>query len=409
MKKVIFGGILFKEQENQIAVSKRILCYSGSIEHRSIGGTNLMKKRLLMIFMLFCMIYTVAYADTGGIPEHIFIGLSTVLDNQQKDNPATSPPSTQGGGILEPSISTQPSIPVDPAQTFNSKVEYKRDRNNSVFTLNLIGLENAKIQQGQQQIVVEISDQVLEQNGLINIMSEDKEVMDRLITTQSFVDGEGINNFVINLRNNVTYTVNQNAYGIIFNLHRAPSAVPRIVIDPGHGGHDLGATSPTTKVHEKDLALRTSLALRDSLVQKGYEVVMTRDHDFYPTLTDRAALANDLDADMFISIHYNSVTLKKGVTSHPAHGIETWVPHTPDNKALAEPVQRELIAQTGANNRGLKKGEKLVVLKRTKVPAILVELGFFSNANESRRVLEESYQQALVSALSTGIDRYFGR
>lgn len=364
-----------------------------------------MRKSILILIMALGLVHTVGHADTGGIPDQVFTGLSVVLDNQQTKSANTSQ-NTDPTPLLQEEM---PIAPIAPSTSFLSKIEYKRDRNNSSLALNIMGLENAQVTQGQQQIVVEISDEVLMKNGLDLSGNEDKELMDRLITTYRFINEEGSNSFTIDLRNNVTYTVDQNAYGLIIHFHRMSSAVPRIVIDPGHGGQDPGATSPTTKVQEKALALKTSLALREVLLQKGYEVIMTRESDVYPTLTERAALANDLDADMFISVHYNSVKMKKGATNHPAHGIETWVPHTPDNKALAEPVQRQLIAHTGANNRGLKKGEKLVVLNRTKVPAILVELGFLSNANESRQVLDEGYQQALVSALAAGIDNYFGR
>ena len=164
------------------------------------------------------------------------------------------------------------------------------------------------------------------------------------------------------------------------------------------GDHPLNQSD-----QEKALALRTGLLLRDSLVSKGYDVTMTRDSDWYPALTDRSAQANMMDADAFISIHYNSA----GATS--ASGIETFAYATEDNKRLASSIQAQLIANTGAANRGVKNGNKLIVLNTTKVPAVLLELGFLSNPTEAKRMLENDYQNTLAESIAKGVDIYFGR
>lgn len=360
-----------------------------------------MKKTILILLSLLILYTSYSFADNGTIPEDIFTGLSTVLDNQHVKS------ETQPSDLLSPNPNGNGSV--HPGQSFSSKIEYRRDRNHSTMTINLMGLENVNIAKDVNQISMDIPDDVLIRNMIADVSGQDVEIMDRLITSYSFIDQEGTNQLIIRLRDQVGYNINQNPYGVIIELTRTPRAVPRIVIDPGHGAHDGGASSKTTGALEKTLTLRTSLMLRDALVQKGYEVIMTRDSDIYPTLTERAELSNSVDADLFISIHYNSATLKKGTTSHPAQGIETLFPFTSDNKAVAEPIQKQLIAYTGAKNRGLKNGSELVVLKKSKAPGALVELGFLSNADEAKRVLQEEYQQKLVMALSTGIDMYFGR
>lgn len=359
-------------------------------------------RKILLIATAFLVLHnTAVYANNDAIPEEVFSNLSIVLDteNAKREQVQTAPNETKTDSVTTPTPEG-----IDPLANFTSKLEYKRDRNHSSLNVNLTGLEEAKISEAQGQIAIEIADSVLEQNGLFNVISQEAEFNDRLISTHQFIDGEGVNQFIIHLRDNVTYSIDKNSTGIQINFVKGSSAVPKIVIDPGHGGHDPGAKSKVTGTQEKTYALKTGLLLRDQLVQRGYDVVMTRDSDFYPTLTDRAKLANDLDADIFISIHYNSAKN----TTKPS-GIETLVYQTPDNKQLALFVHNQLISSTGVLNRGLKNGNKIIVLNRTKVPAILVELGFLTNPNEAKRIHEDDYQHILANALATGIDKYFGR
>ena len=91
-----------------------------------------------------------------------------------------------------------------------------------------------------------------------------------------------------------------------------------IVIDPGHGGSSPGASTPDSGVSEKNLTLITSEKIRNRLLEEGYTVIMTRDDDRFLELQDRADVANDIDADLFLSIHYNSAG------SSSANGTEGW-------------------------------------------------------------------------------------
>lgn len=352
-----------------------------------------LKKAAIFSISLFMLQSYSGYAQgNGSIPEDVFRDLSAVLDTVEVDS------SVPNNNSIFPTIDGSAAT-----DALKSKIEYKRDRNTATMTINLMGLDQVKIDEGKESIRMELPTDILAQNGLSGVGNFETQPNDRLIQINGLVQEDNTNFLYINLKNNVNYSVSKNPYGIIISFNKMTPAVPRVVIDAGHGGSDPGAPSKSTGTQEKSLTLRTGLALRDILLAKGYDVVMTRDADFYPTLTDRATLANDMDADVFISIHYNSTT-NTGVS-----GIETFAFISDDNKALANAVHNQLISYTGANNRGVKNGNKLVVLKNTKVPAILVELGFLSNAREAKLVLESNYQSTLVTALAKGIDNYFGR
>ena len=180
-----------------------------------------------------------------------------------------------------------------------------------------------------------------------------------------------------------------------------------IVIDAGHGGKDPGASSPN-KVREKDLNLVMALKLESALKVLGYNVVMTRTTDVAVGLYDRPALANEINADIFVSMHANSTG------NSAVSGIEVLYSPTVSgsNKALEQfPLGRivmdEILKATGGKERGVIKRADLVVLNRTKMPAILVETGFLSNANEEKLITNESYQNKMVQGIINGIDSYF--
>ncbi len=344
-----------------------------------------MKKTVLGIFFAIMLCTLTSFASNGSIPDEIFNGLSSVVDIQN---------ALHGVGN---------SVVLPQGSDFGSKVSYTRDRNSASMTINVMGLEDARIEESAQQIVIDIPQKVLESNLLSEPAEYTYDLQDRLVAEHQLVRLDKDAQLIVRLKEEVTYTISKNPYGIIISLTKTNLTTPRVILDPGHGGKDPGAISKINGVYEKSLTLKTALALRDMLQQRGYEVIMTRDSDVYPTLTERAALANDMDGDIFVSIHYNATT-KASIS-----GIETYAYSTPDNQYLAEQIHRSLIESTGAVNRGVKSGNKLVVLNRTKVPAVLLELGFLTNANEANLVTQEHYQSTLTMAIADGIDRYFGR
>ncbi|MCK3905819.1 cell wall hydrolase, partial [Streptococcus suis] len=195
-----------------------------------------------------------------------------------------------------------------------------------------------------------------------------------------------------------------------------------VYIDPGHGGRDSGASYGG--IHEKNLAMSVSNKLRDNLLARGINVLMTRtgdtDVDFR---TERSRMANESNADLFVSIHFNATGI--GVQS-TVKGIETyWYQYDPEyqpkinqdkhndptrlaeSEILAVKVQSNLIKETGATDRGVRR-ETFAVLRETAIPAILVELGFMDNPSELAVIKEEKYHVKLAKALTQGIMDWYG-
>ncbi|WP_353093242.1 N-acetylmuramoyl-L-alanine amidase [Tissierella praeacuta] len=179
-----------------------------------------------------------------------------------------------------------------------------------------------------------------------------------------------------------------------------------IVIDAGHGGKDPGATSVTKKT-EKELNLSISLKLNEALKSSGYNTIMTRDTDEFIDLYERARIANDNYADVFVSIHGNSHDNKS------IAGIQVlYCPATNSDKKgvdqhpFAKVIMEELLKATGAVDKGIVQRPNLVVLRETKMPAVLVETGFISNAAEEKLLYTEQYQYKIVDAIVKGIEKY---
>lgn len=175
-----------------------------------------------------------------------------------------------------------------------------------------------------------------------------------------------------------------------------------VVIDAGHGGKDPGAVNVSKK--ESVAALAIAKKVGDKLKNKGFNVKYTRTKDVYFTLAERCQMSNNWGADAFVSIHLNAAVNKS------ASGIETWRHlHVGDQtKKLAEEVQTELIAATGAKNRGVKTTTSLYVLKHTKASACLVECGFISNNEEAKKLFSDTYQDKLAAAISKGVATALG-
>ena len=143
-------------------------------------------------------------------------------------------------------------------------------------------------------------------------------------------------------------------------IPKIPQRDELIVVDAGHGGHDTGSMSKAHDYMEKHLALDTAILVRQYLQEMGYKTQMTRSNDSYVTLSDRAKLANELEADLFVSVHYNHCP------SHEPHGIEVFTykehsPRTLESRRVAEQVSSHVVKYTGMHSRGVKQGNLAVV------------------------------------------------
>ena len=176
-----------------------------------------------------------------------------------------------------------------------------------------------------------------------------------------------------------------------------------IVIDAGHGDEDPG--SSISNVDEKDLNLQIALKLKSALEEEGYEVMMTRSDDTYLTLTERAEFDNEVEADLFISIHQNSY-----IDDSTVSGIEVYYNEstkTESDEVLAQFIQTELVETTGARDRGIRAYDELVVTRKTEMPACLVELGYMTNKSELSLLQSDAYQYKLVTGMVNGINQFF--
>lgn len=166
-----------------------------------------------------------------------------------------------------------------------------------------------------------------------------------------------------------------------------------VVLDPGHGGSDPGATyGKDEKWYNLDIALR----LEKLLKERGVNVRLTRTTDVFVGLDERAEMANEWGADVFISIHHNA--LMKAM-----HGTMTfYYPTSYKGKEYATIIHNDLIKNLGSNDLGIKSAN-FVVLKKTKMPAVLVEIGCLTNDEELAKLNTEEYRQKAAESLCESI------
>jgi N-acetylmuramoyl-L-alanine amidase len=173
-----------------------------------------------------------------------------------------------------------------------------------------------------------------------------------------------------------------------------------VVIDAGHGGKDPGATS-VLGFYEKGINLAVAGEVARLLEQRGLRVKMTRTSDYSVELEDRAAVANDLDADLFVSIHSDSFpeSSRRGYTIYIARSASS------SSRQAASAIARSM-SGTGLNSFGVQTAN-YHVLTETRCPAVLVELGYLSNRSEAALLRSGSFQDRLAQALADGISDYF--
>jgi len=167
-----------------------------------------------------------------------------------------------------------------------------------------------------------------------------------------------------------------------------------VVIDAGHGGHDRGGI-PGQRIAEKDMTLDVALRLRNVLSASGYRVVMTRSTDVFVPLGGRVAMANSYRNAIFVCIHFNA-TGRSG-----ASGIETYF-YSRDSLPLASAIHYYVTGGAPSANRGVRR-RGYYVLRKTSIPAVLVECGFLTNPTEAAYAQSVSYRQKLAEEIAAGI------
>jgi N-acetylmuramoyl-L-alanine amidase len=167
-----------------------------------------------------------------------------------------------------------------------------------------------------------------------------------------------------------------------------------VVIDAGHGGFDRGGI-PGQRIPEKEMTLDVAQRLKALLTASGYNVVMTRDSDVFVPLPTRVAIANSYRNAIFVCVHFNSA---KRIG---AEGIETYF-YGRDSLPLASAVHYFVAGGAPSPNRGVRR-RGYYVLRKTKIPAVLVECGFLTNPTEGEYAQTASYRQKLAEEIAAGV------
>ncbi len=183
----------------------------------------------------------------------------------------------------------------------------------------------------------------------------------------------------------------------------APQYDALVVLDPGHGGEANGAEYGGVK--EKDLNLAIAKRAASLLSQAGIQVVMTRVDDADVGLYERSAIANEWEADLFVSVHCNANVDHDDVTGiytcAYAQGTNGW--------RLAQLLHQTMREATGADDFGMEERPNLAVLRTSLMPAALVECGFMSTALELARLTDPAYQDQLAQGIADGVLAYLAQ
>ena len=231
-------------------------------------------------------------------------------------------------------------------------------------------------------------------------------------------------------------------------LSKKQKASKIIVLDPGHGGDDVGALSQNKKLREKDIVLNVSKKTASLLKERGYKVLFTRSNDRFIKLRSRTSFANDKGAHLFISIHANAAPNKQKAKS--MNGIETFFLSPSrsersmnaanlENKAdtdemnyftkvsflnflnrekiiasnkLAIDMQAALLKSVRASYKVSDGGVREApfwVLVGALMPAVLIEIGYISHPDESQKIANSKYQDRLAKGIADGVDEYFAK
>lgn len=270
-------------------------------------------------------------------------------------------------------------------------------------------------------------------------------VKGELLEKCEYITFEDNTDFFITLQKGVTYKAYKGADGktLILEFTKKEKTIkkPSIVIDAGHGGKDPGAVA--NGYLEKEIALKVALKMKDMLSEE-FNVTLTRDSDVFIPLPDRPRVANEINADLFISFHINAIP-----GNPSANGVEVFyysrnesayagkiasVENSVDEKygiktqvtdiivndlfyqinqekstGLATLLVDEIAEKTGFNKRpkGGAYGANFAVLRGSKMPAVLIEFGFLTNKAEAKKMADDYYQEKLVEGVLEALKKYF--
>ena len=177
-----------------------------------------------------------------------------------------------------------------------------------------------------------------------------------------------------------------------------------VVIDPGHGGPDPGAIG-IGGIRETDVVLEVSKIVKKILSEKGVKVRLTRKTEVDLDLPPRVSFANRSDSDIFVSIHANASRGKR----RDINGLETFYYRGWRGRLLAKRIQKQILrVSPGSPDRGVKQG-RYYVIKKTRMPAVLVEIGFLTGRLDARRLEKTAHRKRIAYAIAKGILEYLSK
>jgi N-acetylmuramoyl-L-alanine amidase len=224
------------------------------------------------------------------------------------------------------------------------------------------------------------------------------------IQSVTTVDGtSGTKTVVITFQPGYTFTIRDNKDSLSIKVMTTGLAGKSIIIDAGHGGKDTGAIGPKGLL-EKNANLATALLLKTELEKAGATVTLTRSTDIFLELSERTDIANNSDADAFISIHSDSFSAtSNGTTTYYNASVNF---NGPKSKTMGQFVQQNLVSVTSTYNRGVKE-ELFYVNRMNELPSILVEMAYISNPVEEALLASTSFRQKVAVGITKGMQAYF--
>lgn len=183
------------------------------------------------------------------------------------------------------------------------------------------------------------------------------------------------------------------------DLPRVPSGRLVVVVDPGHGGSDPGAIG-VGGIQEADITLAIASQVASILDQQGVQAVLTRRDDRDVELEPRVQIAEQANANLFVSIHCNSISLARP----DVNGLETYY-YSDAGSRLGQVIHRSIVQTMGMPDRGLRQA-RFYVIKNTSMPAVLVETGFVTGAEDARNFSNPQWRTRMAQAIARGILQY---